>query len=218
MHSLKDLPTQASQGVVIVAIPVRADARDVLIGREAMSLKDLPVGGVIATGSPRRVMQLRAYRSDLALVEIRGNIDTRLRKLREQAGWSGIVLAAAGIQRLKPDLAGLHVQFLPFELMLPAPGQGALALQARDDDSVITDLVAALHDKMTAAQVTGERSFLQGLGGGCQQPIAAYARIEGVELVLQGRAWLDRERAGVRRGPIEQAGEIGRALAEDFRR
>ncbi len=218
VHSLKDLATAESEGVVIAAIPVRADARDLLISREAISLEALSHGATIATGSPRREAQLRAFRADLKLAPIRGNIDTRLRKLRENGDWDGMILAAAGLERLQPELADLKVSALPYDVMLPAPGQGALAVQARADDAEIIKLVACLHDASTAAEVNAEREFLRALGGGCQQPIAAYAAREGDELWLRGRAWLPGERRGSRRGPVTQAKEIGRALAEEFLR
>jgi len=168
VHSLKDLPTGDAEGLVLAAIPKRADARDVLISRYASTLEGLPVGSTIATGSPRRSAQIRAVRKDLRTVPIRGNIDTRLRKFREQNEWTGLILAAAGLERLKPDLSGLIVTPLPISVMLPAPGQGALALQTRADAEDIRELVRAIHHATTAFAVGAERAFLHALGGGCQ--------------------------------------------------
>ena len=198
VHSLKDLPTSSPEGLMLAAIPKRADARDVLITRESPLAPELPDGwvtasgslrrvllgpelrhgAIVATGSPRREAQLHLLRADLEMAAIRGNIDARLRKFREGEEWSGLVLAAAGLERLKPNVAGLTVTRMPFSQMLPAPGQGALALQTRMESSVdIRTLVRPLHDSATAAAVTAERMFLQALGGGCGEPIAAYAEV-----------------------------------------
>ena len=131
VHSLKDLPTDETEGLRIAAIPKRADASDVLITRGEDLQEELPYGAVVATGSTRRAAQLRLIRFDLSTAEIRGNIDTRLRKFREHPEWSALILAAAGLERLKPDVSGLSMTSLPFSQMLPAPAQGALALQTR---------------------------------------------------------------------------------------
>jgi len=222
VHSLKDLPTSDTKGLTLAAIPKRADARDVLITRGAKQLDEFPAGAVIATGSPRRAAQLRLARNDLQTADIRGNIDTRIRKFRENPGWSGLLLAAAGLERLRPDVSGLTITSLPFSIMLPAPGQGALALQIRADAGDISEVVQVMRDPTTAAQVAAERAFLQALGGGCQQPIAAYAEIEPENILkLHGIAWLGREtepRRGQRSGSLNQAEALGRALAEEISR
>jgi hydroxymethylbilane synthase len=239
VHSLKDLPTSSPEGLMLAAIPKRADARDVLITRgpdlapapalpEAWvtasgSLRrvslgtELRYGAVVATGSPRREAQLRWIRADLCTVPIRGNIDTRLRKFRENEEWSGLILAAAGLERLKPDVAGLTVTPLPFSQMLPAPGQGALGLQTRMEHSVdVRMLVRAVHDPVTAAEVTAERMFLQALGGGCGEPIAAYAEAGADHLLkLEGIAWLIGETAP-RRGKLVRRLEQAEALGVDL--
>jgi hydroxymethylbilane synthase len=195
VHSLKDLPTDETPGLTFGAITKRADAHDALITRGPKSLQELPAHAVVATGSPRRAAQLNLARPDLRTDDIRGNIDTRIWKFRENAEWTGLVLAAAGLERLKPDLKGLTVTPLPFETMLPAPGQGALAVQTRTHDQDILDLLKPLHDAETAARVTAERMFLYALGGGCNEPIAAYAEISGDNLLrLDGIAWLVGER------------------------
>jgi hydroxymethylbilane synthase len=191
IHSLKDLPTEVTPGFIIAGVPTRADARDVLITRGAATLAELPPGARIATGSPRRAAQLLRVRDDFEIVGIRGNIDTRLRKLRENAAWSGLILAAAGLERLKPSLSGLIATPLPLEVMLPAPGQGALALQTRTDAKDVIGLVKAIHDPVTWAEVSAERMFLHALGGGCREPVAAYARMMPERLLrLDGVAWL----------------------------
>ncbi len=243
VHSLKDLPTSSPEGLMLAAIPKRADARDVLITRgpdlapeqpdgwvtASGSLRrvvfgpELRYGAVLATGSPRREAQLRLVRADLGTASIRGNIDTRLRKFRENDEWSGLVLAAAGLERLKPDVEGLTVTPLPFSQMLPAPGQGALALQTRTENSVdIRTLVRAMHDQVTAAAVSAERMFLQALGGGCGEPIAAYAEVDADHLLtLEGIAWLIGE-TEPRRGKlvrrIDQAEALGVDLAVEISR
>ncbi len=217
VHSLKDLPTQPSDGVIVAAIPKRADARDVLITRGADLRQELSLGAVIATGSPRRAAQLRLIRDDLRTEEIRGNIDTRLRKFRENPDWAGLVLAAAGLERLKPDVSGLNLTLLPYTQMLPAPGQGALGLQTRKENAEdIQTLVAALHDKNTAAEVGAERMFLHALGGGCREPIAAFAEVQPDDLLkLEGIAWLIGE-SKPRRGQMVKRIEHYEALGVDL--
>ena len=217
VHSLKDLPTQPADGLIVAAIPKRADARDVLITRGADLRQELSYGALIATGSPRRAAQLRLIRDDLRTVEIRGNIDTRLRKFRENPEWAGLVLAAAGIERLKPDTSGLNLTLLPFTQMLPAPGQGALGLQtAKEHAEDVQTLVAKLHDKNTAAEVGAERMFLHALGGGCREPIAAFAEVQEDDLLkLEGIAWLIGE-SKPRRGQMVKRVDQHEALGVDL--
>lgn len=222
VHSLKDLPTEETRGLMIGAIPKRAGAHDVLITRGATGLEELPPDPVIATGSPRRAAQLALARRDVRIAAIRGNIDTRLRKFRENGEWSALVLAAAGLERLKPDVSGLTVTPLPFEIMLPAPGQGALAIQTRSDEHDGLELIKALHDPGTEMQVTAERMFLHALGGGCEEPIAAYAEVTPEKLLkLEGFVWLAGEAAS-RRGYLlrqpDQAQVLGVDLAVELSR
>ncbi|MCE0484435.1 MAG: hydroxymethylbilane synthase [Methylacidiphilales bacterium] len=221
VHSLKDLPTEKSDGLMIAAIPKRADARDVIITRGPDLKQELRYHSLIATGSPRRASQLTLAWPHVKTVPIRGNVDTRLRKFRENAEWAGLILAAAGLERLKPDLSGLTITPLTFEQMLPAPGQGALALQTRTEHSAdIRQLVQPLHDPVTAAAVTAERMFLEALGGGCSEPIAAYAQpMPGDLLRLDGIAWLigetdSRRRHLIRR--LDQAEKLGVDLAMEI--
>ena len=220
VHSLKDLPTEDSDGLCVAGVPARADARDVLITRGPTTIAELPAQARLATGSVRRAAQLRLARADLEMVDIRGNIDTRLRKFRGNAGWSGLVIAAAGLERLKPDVEGLTVTPLPYEIMLPAPGQGALALQVRKGAEDIMTLVNALNDPASFAAVKAERMLLHALGGGCKEPIAAYARPEpGGKMRLDAVAWLFGE-AESRRGhlvrKIEHAERLGIELAVEL--
>jgi len=240
VHSLKDLPTCGPSGLMVAAVPKRADARDVLITRgpdlvpeqppqpegwvtASGSLRrvllgpELKYGAILATGSPRREAQLRLVRTDLRTVPIRGNIDTRLKKFRENQEWSGIVLAAAGLARLKPDVTGLTVTPMSFSQMLPAPGQGALGIQTRTENSAdVRTLVRAVHDPISAAAVTAERMFLEALGGGCGEPIAAYAEVTGDNLLkLEGIAWLIGE-TEPRRGKLVRAVDRAEALGVDL--
>jgi hydroxymethylbilane synthase len=223
VHSLKDLPTANAEGLTLAAIPLRADARDVLITRRAASLSELPADAAIATGSPRRAAQVRAVRKDLRVEPIRGNVDTRIRKFRENPELVALVLAAAGIDRLRPDLKGLVVTSIPLTTMLPAPGQGALALQARVESEDILELARAIHDPTTAFAVAAERAFLHALGGGCQLPIAGYGEAgPNRTLTLHGVAWLNSAQqqrfhfSGSVTGPITSARQIGKDLAQSF--
>jgi hydroxymethylbilane synthase len=217
VHSLKDLPTVLPWGIAIAAVSVREDPRDALVGRSRMSFAALPPGATVATSSLRRRAQLLRARPDLEIVDVRGNVDTRLAKL-ESSGWAAIVLASAGLVRLGLD----HRigERLDPELMLPAPGQGALAVTVRADDGRTARVVrAAIHDERTAICVAAERAFLRRLEGGCQVPVAALATIEGDHLRLRGRiASLDGRLTaeGEDAGTAEEgaADALGRLLAD----
>lgn len=182
VHSLKDLPTEQPRGLAVTAILERADPRDALFTTEGLSLEDLPRGTVVATGSPRRRCQILHVRSDLGMTLVRGNVDTRLRKLRE-GRFGAMVLAAAGVTRL--GIASTPWVPIPLEISLPAPGQGAIAVETRADDAATIAALAALDHAETHAAVGAERSFLAGLGGGCLAPAAAFAKVEGVRLSLE---------------------------------
>ena len=185
VHSLKDLPTELPPGIVIGAIPVRAAVEDVLISRSAAPLAALPPGAVVGTSSRRRAAQLLHAYPHLRTADIRGNVDTRIRKALDPDGpYDAILLAAAGVERLARGDA--ITERLPLDLMLPAPGQGALAVQCRDDAPVCA-LLAPLDDAATRAAVTAERAFLSGLGGGCSVPVAAFAELVDGRLHLRGR-------------------------------
>lgn len=174
VHSLKDLPVDETPGLTLAAICERADARDALIAADAWTLKTLPARARVGTSSLRRSAQLLAARPDLTLLPIRGNIDTRIRKALG-GEYDAILLAAAGLARLG---LGQHiVEMLPFDIMMPAPGQGALTVQCRADDTTLINYLAALDHLPTRRAVSAERAFLKALGGGCSAPIAAYGRI-----------------------------------------
>ena len=177
VHSLKDLPTDCHPELTVAAIPLREDVRDVFIGRSNISsIQSLPIGATIATGSLRRKAQLLALRPDLNVIDIRGNVPTRIKKLRESK-WDGMILAAAGLIRL--SLQSEISEFIEPKIMLPAPGQGALAIECRADDHELRELLAPLNDIDTQLCVTGERIVLGELGGGCQLPLGALAIKDG---------------------------------------
>lgn len=187
VHSLKDLPVDEPEGLTIGAIPPRAAAGDLLVSRSGVGLLGLPEGAVIGTSSPRRSAQLLHARPDLQTRSIRGNVDTRIGKALDPAGeYDAIVLAESGVERL--DQLAAATELLSLDLMLPAPGQGALAIQCRPDTRSL-DLLAPIDDRATRFAVTAERALLQGLGGGCSAPIGAYAQVTGSTLELRGR-WL----------------------------
>jgi hydroxymethylbilane synthase len=182
VHSLKDLPTELSQGFEIAAITERQDPRDAFCSRHYSKIEDLPRGARIGTSSLRRQAQLKAIRPDLDIHPLRGNVDTRLRKL-EQGEYDAIILASAGLKRLgKTDLIK---QIIPTEIMCPAAGQGALGIEIREGDAKTRDLLQFLNDSNARAATTCERALLNRLGGGCQVPIGAFAEIKNGKLHLE---------------------------------
>jgi hydroxymethylbilane synthase len=223
VHSLKDLPTELPSGIAIAAIGEREDPSDALVGRGPLRLSEVPRGATVATSSLRRKAQLLHARPDLRAQDIRGNVDTRLAKLDGNREWSAILLAAAGLLRL--GLGHRIGERLPPEVMLPAPGQGALAVTARADDAgAIAAARAAVHHAPSALAVSAERAFLRRLEGGCQVPVAALARLESTggstELRLEGRVLSlggDRIAEGGERGLVrtpQDAARLGSSLAE----
>lgn len=213
IHSMKDVPTQLPGGMEILSIPPREDPRDALIARHGLSLEKLPKGSRIGTSSLRRQSQLLNVRPDLTIVMLRGNLDTRLRKL-EAGDYDAIVLAAAGLRRL--GLEQQITQYLPYEVCLPAIAQGALGLEGRADDPFVREIVAGLEDRPSRIAVTAERAFLERLEGGCQVPIAAHATIDKT-IHLQGLiASVDGRRLirGASEGPLSDGIQLGAALAE----
>lgn len=183
VHSMKDVPHSLQDGLMIGAVPKRIDPRDALIARSARSITDLPHGARVGTSSLRRVCQLRRLRPDLELEPVRGNIDTRIRKL-ETEGFDAIILAMAGLKRM--DWEARVTAPIPIDECLPAVGQGALGIECRADDEEILALLARYNDETSARAVEAERSFLGELNGGCQVPIGAYAETEGAEIRLTG--------------------------------
>jgi hydroxymethylbilane synthase len=213
VHSLKDVPASLAEGLTLAAIPRRADARDVLISREGKSLSDLPVGSRVGTSSLRRVCLLRLARPDVAVELLRGNVDTRLRKVAEGVV-DAAVLAAAGLDRLGFG-ARIAQRFSPAE-MLPAIGQGALAIETRADDQRVRGACRALADRDTELAVAAERALLFGLGVGCRTPVAGYAVVDGDFIWLRGLVGRPDASEILReelRGPATAAAELGTELA-----
>jgi hydroxymethylbilane synthase len=202
---------------VIGAMPPRANPADVLVSRSGLTLRDLPTGASVGTSSLRRSAQLWHLRPDLKIVDIRGNVDTRVRKAHDPDGpYDAIVLAQAGVERLGRTDA--ITEAIPLEDMLPAPGQGAIAVQCRDEQSTL-DLLLPINHADTVAAVEAERAFLAGLGGGCALPIAAYAEVAGDRLHLRGRVIaIDGvrliESEGI--GAPDTAYSLGKELAEEL--
>lgn len=212
VHSMKDMPTALPEGLGFAAVPRRHDARDALLTAEGGDLESLAQGALVATGSPRRRAQLLALRPDLRMIEIRGNVDTRVRKLKE-GQCAAMVLALAGIERLGIDVPRAP---LPLTVCVPAVGQGALALETRAGDARTRALVQVLDHPETAWAVAAERAFLAHLGGGCLAPAAAHAIVQDGALVLDGvvadpdGSCALREREA---GPVAQAIALGERLA-----
>jgi hydroxymethylbilane synthase len=257
VHSLKDLPTELPAGLSLAATPKRADVRDVLIYRDAdyfanpenhqkeewtpgqsaltglqphTKLKDFPKGATIATSSTRRKAQLLAARPDLKIVEIRGNVPTRLQKVADRAELDGTVLALAGISRLNftisedsklhgdavPD--GVLATVLDLDVMLPAVGQGAIGIETRADDERIAKIAERLNHFNTFQCVTAERAFLAGMGGGCQSPVAAHAEVVGEQIKMRALSFANgpMKKAEAKR-PIKEAAELGQQLAAELK-
>lgn len=221
VHSLKDLPVEDGPELVLAAIGRRADPRDVLIARDGWTLDTLPTGARVGTCSTRRSAQIRMLRPDLEVVALRGNVDTRVRRALDGA-YDAIVIAAAGVLRL--GLGDAITEYLAADRVVPAPGQGALAVQCRADDGSTRALVAGLDEPDVRAATAAERGFLEGLGGGCAAPIAAHAvversggeavlRVDGLVASLDGRRSV-RVRAT---GPAEAGRRLGLQLAADAR-
>ncbi len=217
VHSLKDLPVQVPAGFRISAIPPRGPVEDALVGRDGATLEELPLGATIATGSPRRKAQLLHLRPDLNVIGIRGNVPTRLAKI-DSEGLDGVVLARAGLERL--GFADQISDVFPADRFYPAVGQGAVAVEIRDGDEPVRDATSAINDPNTSAAVQAERGFLSGLGGGCQLPVGAHARVDdaaqpaflnlaGLVINRQGTEHLRADMTG----PLNSAWELGERLA-----
>jgi len=213
VHSMKDLPTELPAGLIVAAIPLREDPRDVLVSAESRKFSELCAGTRIATGSLRRKAQLLYSRQDLRIMPIRGNVDTRLKKL-DQGECDALVMAAAGLKRI--DREERITEYIANDVCLSAPGQGALGLESREGDS-IREQISFLHDPATFGEVNAERAFLNRLGGGCHVPVGARGQMEGEQLKLLGvvanpdGSCLFR---GELAGSVAHAEELGCELAE----
>lgn len=216
VHSMKDVPSVLPPGLILPCIPLREDPRDALVTPDARGFAQLPQGARIGTSALRRQAQLLHRRPDLTIVSLRGNVETRLRKMDEE-GLDGIVLAAAGLKRL--GLAERISAYLPTDMSLPAIGQGALGLECRQGDERTLALIAPLHHADTAVAVTAERAFLRRLNGGCQVPLAAHAVVTGDRVNLVGLvAEVDGRRLlkDTFDAPVSEAEVAGRQLAESL--
>lgn len=218
VHSLKDLPTEFAPEFTLAAILPREDARDAFVSTRFSGLQQLPAGAQVGTSSLRREAQLRRLRPDLQFVEVRGNVDTRLRKL-EAGEYDALILAHAGLLRLGRTEPVREI-FAP-AVLCPAAGQGALAVECRSDDAGVASILAALDDPSARATTTCERACLAALGGGCQVPIGAYARLQGGRLKIQAVVSEPRGRVAIRgsgEGVLAEAAEVGAQLGADLLR
>lgn len=214
VHSMKDMPTGLPEGLVIGAVTKRLDPRDVYIARDGRRLTDLKPGDTVATSSLRRKAQLLAWKPGLNIIDIRGNVQSRLRKMQENPSICGIILAHAGLQRL--GMLDRVTETIPDDIVISAVGQAALAIEIRKNDRRIEDIIAVLNDHDSERSIACERTFLHELGGGCQVPIAGHAVISGDTITLNGMVSdLDGTKAyhGAISGPVADYERIGRELA-----
>jgi hydroxymethylbilane synthase len=214
VHSIKDVPTELPMGLHLSAVTKREDPRDVFISKDGTSMRELPRGAKIGTSSLRRQAQLLHFRSDFEMVPLRGNLDTRLKKLRSM-NLHGIVLALAGIKRL--GLEERITEIIPTEISLPAVGQGALGIETRIDDKEVKGRIQFLNDPVSSVAISAERAFLKRLGGGCQVPIAAYGHIVDSLLQINGLVGTIDGTRLIRHhveGPMKEAENLGTELAE----
>jgi hydroxymethylbilane synthase len=220
VHSLKDLPTAPAAGLTVAAVPPREDPRDVLCARDGLTLAELPGGARIGTGSPRRAAQIRALGLGLHLVAVRGNVDTRLARVADGT-FDGVVVARAGLARLG-RLDDVTEVLDPLQV-LPAPGQGALAVECRAGDEAVLEVLRVLDDPTTRSAVTAERSLLATLEAGCTAPVGAYAEAaegdDGLELYLRAVVVSPDGAVSIRKsatGPLTAAEQLGRNLAAEL--
>ncbi|NPA95004.1 MAG: hydroxymethylbilane synthase [Thermodesulfobacteria bacterium] len=214
VHSLKDVPTEIPEGLEVSIFPKREDFRDAFISRSGGCLADLPQGAKVGTSSLRRMAQLRILRSDLQIESLRGNLDTRLRKL-DEGNFDAIILAAAGLNRL--GLSDRISCLLSTDVMIPAIGQGALGIEFRSDDEDTRQMLKTLHHQETAICVEAERAFLETLEGGCQVPIGAVARLDGQTLYMEGIVADEQGKRVIRqsaKGAASEARSLGQSLAK----
>jgi hydroxymethylbilane synthase len=199
-------------GIVVAAIPEREAAHDVLVSADGWTISNLPEGARVGTCSLRRTAQLLARRADLTILPLRGNVDSRVRKVMN-GEYDAIVLAQAGLMRL--GLQGHISEVFPLDVMLPAPGQGALAVQSRADDTETLNLLAAIHDPLTAAAVGAERAFLSSLGGGCSLPVAAFAQKNNGQIILTGAVISADGKQAIRLSAVDKEPQkLGERLAD----
>ena len=216
VHSMKDVPVEFPTGLHLAVICEREDPRDAFVSNNFKSLEELPQGARLGTSSLRRQSQIAALRPDLKIIDLRGNVNTRLKKL-DDGEYDAIILAAAGLKRL--EFEDRITQFIGTDVCLPAIGQGAVGIECRSDDARVHNLIAPLNDNKTQIRVTAERAMNERLQGGCQVPIAGYAEIEKGLIILRGLVGQVDGKKIIRgdiAGPIDSAAELGVVLAEDL--
>lgn len=218
VHSMKDVPTIQPPKIIIVAVPQRGPPCDALVSRERLRLKDLPNGAIIGTGSPRRIAQLRYVRSDLKVKSIRGNVDTRVRKL-EQGLYDAVILAEAGLQRL--NIQECITERLPLEVFTPAPGQGALAVVAREGNKEVIEVLKRVNHWPSMAAALAERAFIREIGGGCKVPLGAVAQARNGALSLyasilspDGKTKIQTSKAGDLASPEDLGFKVAQEILE----
>lgn len=217
VHSMKDVPTDLPEGCVLAGMPQRVDSRDVLVAYEGHTLESLPAGGKVGTSSLRRIAQVRAARPDLEIVDVRGNLDTRMRKA-EEGEVDVIILAAAGIKRLGWE--DRISSYIPSEIMVSAVGQGAIGIEIREDDEYMLELCKRISDEETLITVEAERVIMNKLEGGCQVPIGAHAYFDGDEIVIDamvGSVDGDIIKRTQVRGPIAESKELALKAVEELK-
>jgi hydroxymethylbilane synthase len=214
IHSMKDIPAELPEGLEIGVVSKREDPRDVLISKDGRSIEDMPNGARIGTGSLRRGFQLRNRFPGMEIIPMRGNLDTRIKKINTE-NLDGIILAAAGMRRM--GWTDRITQFIPLEIMLPAIGQGVLAIELRKNDDDTRNTISFINHPQTWVEVTAERAFLKRLGGGCQLPIAGYGRMQEGDIILRGLLGSLDGKEMIRdevKGHREDAEALGTLLAE----
>lgn len=217
VHSMKDMPAVLPDGLTIGGVPERHDPRDALLSREWLTLDRLPDGARVGTGSLRRGAQLLSLRPDLAILPLRGNVDTRIRKLREGSDYDAIILAAAGLGRM--GLTSEASEMIPPDVMVPAPGQGIIAVEMREDDPRAFEIAASLTHEETWTAAAAERAFLKGLGGDCNVPAGAYAEVEKGFIKMTGIIASPDGRKIVKEavsGPLREPEALGERLARSL--
>lgn len=214
VHSMKDLPSTLPVGLKIGAVAKRHDPRDALVSKEGIRFDELPKGARIGTGSVRRQAQLLYFRPDLQIIPIRGNVDTRLRKLRND-GFDGVVLALAGLERM--GLESEIAEVFSFDVLIPAPGQGAIAVECRGDDEEINQILLTINHEESEVATSAERSFLERLGGSCHVPVGCYAEVKEVRIKILGLIASPDGKNLIREdieGSVQNHKSLGKELAE----
>ncbi|MEQ9619672.1 MAG: hydroxymethylbilane synthase [Deltaproteobacteria bacterium] len=215
VHSMKDLPAILPEGLAIGAVAERQDPRDVLISKRGLKLNELPEGSGVGTGSLRRAAQLLALRPDLRVLPIRGNVDTRLKKLKEGDEYDAIILAAAGVERM--GLAGDITEKIPPDVMIPAPGQGIIAIECRENDTKSAGIISKINHHETSLAAVSERAFLKKLAGDCNVPAGCHARVDRGSVSMSGILASPDGRVMVREklsGGIDNTALLGEKLAD----